>query len=154
MSIRLTVMELQLRYPIMSRRPCQPDYILDAATEHAAVSIINEYYGEPNLMMFLLIALTYGFTSAPNLEKARGINYLVASRYDWDPVAVALKWSQVDFQKKAYDTNVSLTQSVASNNPVDGIVRNLGKLRQGIRQEVLDDLYHALAVICLLRKTS
>ena len=60
----------------MQRRRTQCHWLLDRTSLSAALYIIFEHRNEPELMLFLLVCLTYGFTTWRNTMVAGGLEYL------------------------------------------------------------------------------
>ena len=87
--------------PVMQRRRTQCHWLLDRTSLSAAVYIVAEHRNEPELMLFLLVALTYGFTSWRNVVLAGGLEYLKSIFTLFDAGEITRKWESTPFVKKS-----------------------------------------------------
>jgi len=127
--------------PALRKRRCQPAWLLDRTTLYGALRIIHAYWQEPERMLFLLAALTNGFTTWGNLEAAGGVSFLNQAFESFDPGYLLAMWRSAHFAKKAYDTEESLRLLVLSGEWLDGFVRFLHRWKAYIGGEVLLELY-------------
>ena len=132
---------VKVKDPVLCKRRCQPAWLLDRTTLYGAVYIINAHWQDPERMLFLLVALTNGFTNWRNLEVAGGLPFLNEAFEDFDEEKLLARWRSTPFVKKAYDTHESLGLLVRSGEWVDGFVRFLHRWKVYIGGEVLRELY-------------
>ena len=126
---------------MMKRRRTQCHWLLDRTSLCAAVFILHQHRDQPELMLFLLVSLTYGFTNWKNLELAGGIPFLTEIFEDFDEQMIRDKWRGVNFTKKAYNTQQSLQALVLTENWIDGLIRFLKHWRRMVGAEVWQEFY-------------
>ena len=84
----------------VQRRRTQCHWLLDRTSLSAAVHILAEHRNVPELMLFLLVALTYGLPSWRNLLLAGGLEYLKEICMSFDAAEIRTKWHGTAFVKK------------------------------------------------------
>lgn len=127
--------------PVMQRRRTQCHWLLDRTSLCVAVRIIFEHRNDPELMLFLLVAVTYGFTTWKNVVLAGGLDYLKAIYTAFNAEEIARKWHSTPFVKKAYNTQTSLGALVLTDSWVDGLLRVLQHWKCMLGREVWRELY-------------
>lgn len=128
---------------VMKRRRTQCHWLLDRTSLCAAVFILHQHRDQPELMLFLLVSLTYGFTNWKNLELAGGMPFLMSIFEDFDENMIRDKWRGVNFTKKAYNTQQSLQALVLTENWIDGLIRFLKHWRLIAGAETWQEFYTA-----------
>ena len=125
----------------VQRRRTQCHWLLDRTSLSVAVHILAEHRNDPELMLFLLVALTYCLPSWRNLLLAGGLEYLKEICMSFDAAEIRTKWHGTAFAKKAYNIQTSLGALVLTDSGVDGLVRFLQQWQILLGKEVWRELY-------------
>ena len=106
----------------------------------AALNIVFAFKADIGRLLFILVALTYGFVSWHNFLLAGGIEVLTAAYDDFQEEQLLCRWLPLKFKKHGYSVNRALGNLVPCQRSIVGLVRFLKHWRSVIGNEVLDEI--------------
>ena len=149
----VTAMSLQLRSRlnkeaaksctnVMLRMQCMAHWIFDRTSLFVLVDVIAKHRHNFSKLIFLLIAMTWGFVSWRNCKLAGGLAYLeeLYDTPDFDEAAVISKWQAVSWTRKGYDTNKTIAKLHPNGDFASGLARCLRLLKTREAALIEEDL--------------
>ena len=125
-----------------TRRRLQPHWLLDRTSMEVLLKVVWKHRNSPHKMLFILVAVTWGFIGWRNVELGGGIEAIESAYESFSEDRLRRQWENVQFRTKGYDSNISL-EKISGESWVRGFIRYLYRFRACTADELLVELQQA-----------